>query len=115
MMEKFSQILRRLSTTTYMSSSRNFFGGIAPFKVQVNFDIPMFEGQIDPDSLEKCLNMLEFYFSIHKFSIEKKSPLRSLRMSSMSKIGGRVTVSKLPQRSMEFSRPNSFEIFYGCN
>jgi hypothetical protein len=51
-----------------MSSSSNHFGGTAPFKVQINFDIPMFEGQIDVDALEKWLNMLEGYFSIHNFS-----------------------------------------------
>ena len=37
-------------------------------QVQVNFDIPIFEGQIDVDALEKWLNLLEGYFSIQKFS-----------------------------------------------
>jgi hypothetical protein len=32
------------------SSSRVHFGGTSPFKVQVNFDIPIFEGQIDVDA-----------------------------------------------------------------
>jgi hypothetical protein len=72
MMDHFAQILRRLSTTTYASSSSNHFGGVDPFKVQVNFDIPIFEGQIDVDALEKWLNLLEGCFSIHNFSnIEK--------------------------------------------
>jgi hypothetical protein len=35
------------------SSTSNHFGGATPFKVQVNFDIPFFEGQIDSDALEK--------------------------------------------------------------
>jgi hypothetical protein len=39
-----------------------------PLKVQVNFDIPIFEGQIDADALEKWLNLLEGYFSVHNFS-----------------------------------------------
>jgi hypothetical protein len=39
--------------TTDVSSSSNHFGGTAPFKVQVNFDIPLFEGQIHADALEK--------------------------------------------------------------
>ena len=59
MMEFFSQILQRGPTTVDTSSSRSHFGGVTPFKVQVNFDIPMFEGQIDADALEKWLNMLE--------------------------------------------------------
>jgi hypothetical protein len=43
MMDSFTQILRRLPTSDASSSSR----GTTPFKVQVNFDIPIFEGQID--------------------------------------------------------------------
>jgi hypothetical protein len=43
MMDSFAQILRRLPTGDTSSSS----GGAAPFKVQINFDIPIFEGQID--------------------------------------------------------------------
>jgi hypothetical protein len=40
MMDNFVQTLRRLPTGDTSSSS----GGIAPFKVQINFDIPIFEG-----------------------------------------------------------------------
>jgi hypothetical protein len=40
----------------------------SPFKVQVNFDILIFEGQIDADALEKWLNLLEGYFFVHNFS-----------------------------------------------
>ena len=56
MMIIFAQILRRLLTTVDTSTSSNHFGGANPFKVQVNFDIPVFEGQIDADALEKWLN-----------------------------------------------------------
>jgi hypothetical protein len=48
------------------------FGGKYPFKVQVNFDIPIFEGQIDEDALEKWLNLLEGYFFVHIFSDKEK-------------------------------------------
>jgi hypothetical protein len=51
-----------------VSSSTSHFGDASPFKVQVNFDIPVFEGHIDADALEKWLNMIEFYFSVHNFS-----------------------------------------------
>jgi hypothetical protein len=72
MMENFAHILQRLSITTSTSSSNIHFGGTSPFKVQVNFDIPIFEGQIDADALEKWLNLLEDYFSVKKkFDREK--------------------------------------------
>jgi hypothetical protein len=64
MMDSFTQILRRLPTGDTSSSS----GGTAPFKVQINFDIPVFEGQIDADGVDKWLNLLEGYFSVHNFS-----------------------------------------------
>jgi hypothetical protein len=72
MMENFSHILQCLSIATCTSSSSDHFGGTSPFKVQVNFDIPIFEGQIDADALEKWLNLLEGYFSVHNFSDREK-------------------------------------------
>jgi hypothetical protein len=68
MMDSFAQILRRLPTGDTSSSS----GGAAPFKVQINFDIPIFEGQIDTDGVDKWLNLLEGYFSVHNFSNREK-------------------------------------------
>jgi hypothetical protein len=68
MMDNFTHILQHLPIETYTYSSSNHFGGISPFKVQVNFDIPIFEGQINADALEKWLNLLEGYFSIKKNS-----------------------------------------------
>jgi hypothetical protein len=62
MMDNFYHILRHKPTTD-TSSSSNHFGGAAPFKVQVSFDIPLFEGQIDANALDKWLNPLEGYFS----------------------------------------------------
>jgi hypothetical protein len=60
MMDSFTQILRRLPTSDTISSN----GGASPFKVQINFDIPIFEGQIDIDAVDKWLNLLEGYFSV---------------------------------------------------
>jgi len=68
MMDSFAQILRWLPTGDASSSS----GGTTPFKVQMNFDIPIFEGQIDTDVVDKWLNLLEGYFSIHNFSNREK-------------------------------------------
>ena len=61
MMDSFAQILRRLPTGNASSSS----GGATPFKVQISFDIPIFEVQIDADVVEKWLNLLEGYFFVH--------------------------------------------------
>ena len=41
--------------------------GTTPFKVHVNFDIPLFEGHIDADALDKWLNLLEGYYSVQFF------------------------------------------------
>ena len=68
MLENFSQILQRLLTITDTSPSSSHFGDATPFKIQVNFDIPIFEEQIDANDLEKWLNLLEGYFSVHNFS-----------------------------------------------
>jgi hypothetical protein len=72
MMENFSHILQRLQIALGASSSSDHFGGTSPFKVQVNFDIPVFEGQIDAEALEKWLTLLERYFSVHNFSDKEK-------------------------------------------
>jgi hypothetical protein len=53
-------------------STNSHFRGVMPFKVQVNFDIPLFEGQIDVDALEKWLSLLEGYFSVQNFSNSEK-------------------------------------------
>jgi hypothetical protein len=58
MMDNFAQILRRLPTGDTSSSSRH----TAPFKVQVNFDIPLFEGQIDANVVDKWLNLARRVF-----------------------------------------------------
>jgi hypothetical protein len=49
MMDNFVQILRLLPTGEASCSSR----GGAPFKVEINFDIPRFESQIDADVVDK--------------------------------------------------------------
>ena len=67
-MDSFIQILRWLPTGDASSSS----GGAAPFKVQINSDIPIFEGQIDANVVDKWLNLLEGYFSVHNFLNKEK-------------------------------------------
>ena len=72
MMDNFAQILRRMPAATARSSSSSNFGGSTPFKVQVNFNIPLFEGQIDGDVIDKWLSLLEGYFYVQNFSNMEK-------------------------------------------
>jgi hypothetical protein len=76
MMDSFEQILRRLPIDDASSLSR----GAAPFKVQINFDIPIFESQIDTDVVDKWLNLLEGYFFVHNFSNREKITFALLKV-----------------------------------
>jgi len=80
MMDNFDQTLQWLPTSC-ASTSNNHFGGTTPFKVQLNFDIPIFEGQIDAATVDKWLNLLEGYFSIHYFSIRENINFSLLKAS----------------------------------
>jgi hypothetical protein len=75
-MDSFMQILRRIPTGDTSSS----IGGVTPFKVQINFDIPIFEGQIDADAVENSLNLLEGYFFVHNFSNREKITFALLKV-----------------------------------
>ena len=66
MMDNFAHILQRLPTSG-ASASNSHSGGVTPFRVQVNFYIPIFEGQIDVNYIDRCLNLLEGYFLVHDF------------------------------------------------
>ena len=67
MMDNFAQLLQRLPTSS-ASTSNSHSGSATPFKVQLNFDIPIFEGQRDADIVDRWLNLLKGYFSFHEFS-----------------------------------------------
>ena len=70
-MDSFTQILQRLPTGG-TSASNNHSRGETPFKVQVNFDITLFDGQIDADAIDIWLNLLEGYFLVHDFFDQEK-------------------------------------------
>ena len=72
MMDSFSQTLLQMSAVASASSTSSWFKDATPFKVQVNFDIPLFEGKIDADILDNWLNFLEGYFSVHNLSDREK-------------------------------------------
>jgi hypothetical protein len=76
MMDSFMQILQQLPIGNRSSSNR----GAAPLNVQINFDIPIFEGQIDTDAVEKWLNLLEGYFSVHNFLNKEKITFALLKV-----------------------------------
>jgi hypothetical protein len=78
MMDNFVQILRRFPMGEASSSSSH----ATPFKVQVNFDIPLFEGLIDGDDVDKWLNLLEGYFSVHNFSDRENITFALLKVIS---------------------------------
>jgi len=52
MMDNFAQILQQLPRGD-ASTSSSYSRSATPFKVQVNFDIPIFEGQIGVDVVDK--------------------------------------------------------------
>ena len=106
MMDKFIQILLKMPTTSDTPSTSNHFGVATPFKVQVNFEIPLFEGNIDADDLEKWLSLLEGYFSIQNFPTGKRSPSRSLSPSPMSNIGGMDTPRGRQRMNLRYSKQN---------
>ena len=58
MMDNFTQILQRLPTGSASASSIHSRGA-NPFKVQVKFDIPIFYGRIDADTVDRWLNLFD--------------------------------------------------------
>jgi hypothetical protein len=63
-----------------IGDTSSFSKGITPLKVQINFDIPIFEGQIDEDAVDKWLNLLEGYFFVHNFSNREKITFSLLKV-----------------------------------
>ena len=93
MMDSFAQILQRLPRGD-ASASNSYSRNATPFKVQVNFEIPIFEGQIDADVIDKWLNLLDGYFSVHEFSSQEKIVFALLKTAPTSRTGGKHTASR---------------------
>jgi hypothetical protein len=49
-------------------------------KVHVNFDIPLFDVLIDVDVVDKWLNLLKGYFSVHNFFDREKITIALLKV-----------------------------------
>ena len=68
-MDNFMKILWQVNIATREPSTSNHFKGVISFKVQVEFYIPLFEGKIDDDALDKWLSLLKDYCFVKYFSI----------------------------------------------
>eukprot|EP00253_Pinus_taeda_P029875 PITA_29875 len=95
MMDSFAQILQRLPRGDTSASSSDS-GNATAFKVQVNFEIPIFEGKIDADAVDKWLNLLDGYFSVHEFSsrVGKRLFFLFSKQPPTSRTGGKPTASR---------------------
>ena len=71
-----------MSAAASASSMSTQFGDANPFKVQVKFDIPLFEGKIDADALDNWLNVLEGYLFVHNFFDREKITFALLKAVS---------------------------------
>ena len=115
MMNIFSQILRWLSTIANTYTSSDHSRGTTPFKVQVNFDIPIFKGQIDVDALEKWVNLLEVYFSVYKFSDREKITFALLKVVPYVKDWWETCYEQASIKESEMWDRTHLGIFYGCS
>ena len=109
MVDIFSHILRRVLAGN-ASSFSSHFGVSTLFEVQFNFDIPIFEGKIDTDSLDRWLNLLEGYFLVHNFPDRENITLHSSKSPPMSRIGGKRTVRKRTREKPPCSWPQPIGI-----
>lgn len=57
-----------------------------PFKVQVNFDIPTFQGKIDANVVDDWLSKLERYFCVNNFSNIEKITFALLKVENHVKL-----------------------------
>jgi len=80
MMDNFAQILQGLPKSNALDSS-SYSRNTTPFKVQVNFEIFIFKGKIDADVVDKWLNLLEGYSSVHEFSSRENIVFTLLKVS----------------------------------
>jgi hypothetical protein len=98
-----------------MGEASSSSGHATPFKVQVNFDIPLFEGLIDLDVVGKWLNLLEGYFSVHNFFDREKITFFTPQgcKNPMLNTGGILTLIKGPYQNMQYLQSPLHGITFG--
>jgi len=72
----------------------SYYVSATPFKVHVSFNIPIFEGQIGADPIDKWLDLLEGYFSVHDFPVRKRLPFHFSKSPPTSRTSGKPTVRR---------------------
>jgi hypothetical protein len=63
------------------------------------------------DALDKWLNLLEGYFFVHNFYDKENITFTLPKALPVSKIGGKLTGRKAPQRIMEYMGSSPLGIF----
>jgi hypothetical protein len=94
--------------------SNDHFGRTTPFKVQVDIDISLFEGQIDVDDLQKWLNLLEDYFYVHNFSDRENITFFILKVVPHVKNWWDSYYEKNSIEEFRMFEAEHLGIFYGC-
>ena len=84
MMKQFLEIIGKKEA--HASQSNPKFGRQTPFKVQVNFDIPNFQGKIDVDVVDDWLSKLERYFCVNNISDIEKITFTLLKVENHVKL-----------------------------
>ena len=82
MFAQFNEILLRFASTSRESATRHCYDKIIPFKVQMNLDIPNFEGKIDAESVDNWVQQLESYYAVNQLSEAKNITIASFKMSN---------------------------------
>jgi hypothetical protein len=92
------------------STSNSYSRNATPFKVQVNFEIPIFEGHIEVDIVDKWLNLLEGYFSVHDFSSREKIIFTLPKATPHVKDWGKPTTSRRMKVPAHYFHSHPLEI-----
>ena len=95
------------------SASNSHSINVTPFKVQVNFEIPIFEGQIDTTTVDKWSNVLEGYFLFMIFLVRKRLFSLFSKQPPTSRIGGKPTTSRRMKVQAHYFQPHPLGIYFG--
>ena len=82
MFTQFNEILMRVTSNSWESSTRPHSDKISPFKVKMNLYIPNIEGNIDAESIDNWVHQMESYYYVNQLSKVEKIFIISLNMST---------------------------------